>query len=150
MPELKRIKRQSTRQLAQSYCWPVRVYYEDTDHAGVVYYANYLRYFERARTEWLRAQGFEQPELATRHQVIFVVRSIAVEYLQPARFNEVLDISVELEHVGASQITMSQRAQRGDAVLVEARVRLACVGLPQMKPVRMPDVLITKINETTI
>jgi acyl-CoA thioester hydrolase len=127
----------------------VRVYYEDTDHAGVVYYANYLRYFERARTEWLRAHGFEQPELAAQYHVIFVVRSVAVEYLQPARFNEVLDISVELEHVGASQITMSQRARRGDALLVEARVRLACVGLPEMRPVRMPDALTAKITQIT-
>jgi acyl-CoA thioester hydrolase len=125
----------------------VRVYYEDTDHSGVVYYANYLRYFERARTEWLRALGIEQPDLAARHQVIFVVRAIAVEYLQPARFNEVLDIAVELEHVGASQITMSQRACRGDATLAEARVRLACIGLPHMKPTRMPQVLSQKISE---
>jgi acyl-CoA thioester hydrolase len=140
MPELKRIRRQSTRQLLrpfQSFNWPVRVYYEDTDHAGVVYYANYLRYFERARTEWLRALGFEQPELAAQHQVIFVVRSIAVEYLQPARFNDVL------------QITMSQRVCHGDATLVEARVRLACVGLPHMKPVRMPRVLTEKISENS-
>jgi acyl-CoA thioester hydrolase len=151
MPELKRIRRQLTQPLkqpqAQPFTWPVRVYYEDTDHAGVVYYANYLRYFERARTEWLRALGFEQPELAARHQVIFVVRSIALEYLLPARFNEALNISVELEHVGASQITMSQRACRGDDTLVEARVRLACVGLPMMRPVRMPQVLCEKIGE---
>jgi acyl-CoA thioester hydrolase len=147
MPELKRIRRQATRQLTRPFSWPVRVYYEDTDHAGVVYYANYLRYFERARTEWLRALGIEQPELAARHQVIFVVRSIAVEYLQPARFNDVLDVSVELEHVGASQITMSQRACCGDETLAEARVRLACIGLAQMKPVRMPRVLTEKISE---
>jgi acyl-CoA thioester hydrolase len=147
MPELKRIRRQATRQLARPFSWPVRVYYEDTDHAGVVYYANYLRYFERARTEWLRALGIEQPDLAARDEVIFVVRSIAVEYLQPARFNDVLDIDVELEHVGASQITMSQRACRGDEKLAEARVRLACIGLPQMKPVRMPQVLTEKISE---
>lgn len=149
MPELKRIKPQHTRQLAKPFTWPVRVYFEDTDHAGVVYYANYLRYFERARTEWLRALGFEQPELAAKYQVVFVVRSIAVEYLQPARFNESLDISVELEHVGASQITMSQRACRGDSTLVEARVRLACIGVPHMKPARMPQVLTEKIDATT-
>jgi acyl-CoA thioester hydrolase len=149
MPELKRIRRQSTRQLMRPFSWPVRVYYEDTDHAGVVYYANYLRYFERARTEWLRTLGIEQPELAAQHQVIFVVRSIAVEYLQPARFNEVLDVGVELEHVGASQITMSQRACRGDAILAEARVRLACIGLPHMRPTRMPRVLTEKISENS-
>lgn len=149
MPELKRISRQHTRQLAQPFFWPVRVYYEDTDAAGVVFYANYLRYFERARTEWLRAQGFEQPDLAAQYQVVFVVRAISVEYLQPARFNEALQISVELEHVGASQITMSQQACRGGEVLVEARVRLACVSQRDMKPVRMPEPLSTKISEIT-
>ena len=80
-------------QPAPQFVWPVRVYYEDTDSGGVVYYANYLRYFERARTEWLRALGFEQPELAQAQQVVFVVRSIAVEYLLPARFNDALNIS---------------------------------------------------------
>src|SRR5262245_6512566 len=87
-------------QVTPQFVWPVRVYYEDTDSGGVVYYANYLRYFERARTEWLRAVGFEQPELAKVHQVVFVVRSIAVEYLLPARFNDALAISVELGRAG--------------------------------------------------
>lgn len=136
-------------QLAPQFVWPVRVYYEDTDSGGVVYYANYLRYFERARTEWLRALGFEQPELAQTHQVVFVVRSITVEYLLPARFNDALNISVELGHVGASQITLTQRAFRGDQTLVEAQVRLACVSLTDMKPVRMPKPLSTKIGEKT-
>jgi acyl-CoA thioester hydrolase len=136
--------------LQAAFSWDVRVYYEDTDAGGIVYYGNYLRFFERARTEWLRAQGVEQPELATQHNVIFVVRSVAVEYLQPARFNDLLDISVELEHVGASQITMSQRASLSGNTLVEARVRLACIGLPQMKPVRMPAVLTEKIAAVSL
>ena len=132
---------------AQQFNWPVRVYHEDTDGAGVVYYANYLRYFERARTEWLRALGFEQPELAVQHQVVFVVRSINVEYLLPARFNDALKISVELDNAGASQITMTQRVFRGDEVLVEARVRLACINQADMKPVRMPKPLSAKIGK---
>jgi YbgC/YbaW family acyl-CoA thioester hydrolase len=81
--------------------------------------------------------------------VVFVVRAITVEYLQPARFNEALQISVELEHVGASQITMSQQARRDGEVLVEARVRLACVSQRDMKPVRMPEPLSEKISEIT-
>src|SRR5688572_254325 len=136
-------------QPAPQFVWPVRVYYEDTDSGGVVYYANYLRYFERARTEWLRALGFEQPELAKTHQVVFVVRSVAVEYLLPARFNDALSISVELGDVGASQITLTQRAFRGDETLVEARVRLACISLADMKPVRMPKPLSAKIGDKT-
>jgi acyl-CoA thioester hydrolase len=133
----------------QRFVWPVRVYYEDTDAAGIVYYANYLRYFERARTEWLRASGFEQTELATRHGVVFVVRSIAVDYLRPARFNDALDISVELDLVSASQISMLQRVVRGDDTLVEAVVRVVCVNLVAMKPVRIPKPLLEKIRIKT-
>ena len=131
----------------QRFVWPVRVYYEDTDSAGVVYYANYLRYFERARTEWLRALGFEQTDLAVQLGVLFVVRSIHVEYLAPARFNDALVVSVELGDVGASQIVMIQRVLRGDDMLVEARVRVACVNMAAMKPVRIPKPLSTKIRE---
>ncbi len=125
----------------------MRVYYEDTDSAGVVYYANYLRYFERARTEWLRALGFEQPAIAEQFGAVFVVRSINVEYLAPARFNDALDISVELIEAGASQIFLQQRVTRGMNTLVEARVRLACVNLSAMKPVRIPGTIRAKINE---
>ena len=125
----------------QRFVWPVRVYYEDTDSAGVVYYANYLRYFERARTEWLRALGFEQTDIATQYGVVFVVRTAHVEYLQPARLNDALRISVELSEVGASQITVTQQVMRGQALLVDAQMRLACVSIASMKPVRIPTPL---------
>lgn len=134
---------------ARQFCWPIRVYHEDTDGAGVVYYANYLRYFERARTEWLRGLGFEQPDLAEQHGVVFVVCSITVDYLLPARFNDALIISVELDTVGASQITLNQRALRKNELLVEARVRLACVSRLALKAVRMPKPLSKKISEKT-
>ena len=128
--------------------WLVRVYHEDTDGAGVVYYANYLRYFERARTEWLRALGFEQTDLAAEYRILFVVRAINVEYLQPARFNDELQITVELAEPGASQIIFVQRAQRvlSGTVLCEARVRVACVSLHTMKPVRIPKPVTTKMS----
>ena len=138
-----------TNQNAQQFSWPVRVYYEDTDAAGVVYYANYLRYFERARTEWLRALGFEQTDLATQFGIVFVVRSINVEYRLPARFNDALSIGVELGDVGASQIVLNQRVMRDNGLLVEARVRLACVNIAAMKAVRMPKPLQIKIGEKT-
>ncbi len=135
------------RQSEQQFVWSARVYHEDTDSAGVVYYANYLRYFERARTEWLRALGFEQTELAAQHGVVFVVRAIHVEYLRPARFNDALGISVELGAVRASQITMQQRVLRGNDTLVEAVVRVVCVNIATWKPVRIPEPLSTKISE---
>ena len=135
----------------QRFVWPVRVYYEDTDSAGVVYYANYLRYFERARTEWLRALGFEQTDLAAKHHIVFVVRSINVEYLQPACFNDELQITLELGEPGASQIMFVQRVLRGTDVvdvLCEAQVRVACVSLLTRKPVRIPKLISAKIRTT--
>ncbi|HEY0338651.1 MAG TPA: YbgC/FadM family acyl-CoA thioesterase, partial [Burkholderiales bacterium] len=96
----------------EAFIWPVRVYYEDTDAGGVVYYANYLKFTERARTEWLRAAGFEQTDLAEAHGVIFVVRAFAIDYLKPARFNDTLQVSVELTKVGAGQIDLAQRVSR--------------------------------------
>jgi acyl-CoA thioester hydrolase len=122
----------------RSFSWPVRVYYEDTDAAGVVYYANYLRYFERARTEWLRSLGFEQPALAADHRVVFVVRSLAVKYRRPARFNDALAITVEAAEIGASRMALHQLARRDDEELVDAQVDIACVNTATFKPVRIP------------
>jgi len=124
--------------LAEPFTFPVRVYYEDTDSGGVVYYANYLKFLERARTEWLRAAGFEQPELMRDHNVIFVVRSVAIEYLQPARFNDALDVTVRLEKLGSCTIDVFQTVER-DARLAEARVQIVCVDQRNgFKPVRIP------------
>jgi acyl-CoA thioester hydrolase len=130
----------------QPFFWPVRVYYEDTDAGGVVYYANYLKFTERARTEWLRALGFEQTDLAQTHGVIFVVRSIAMDYLKPARFNDSLQVSVELIKVGAGQIDLIQRVLRNDDLIATASVKIACVGLATLRPVRMPPSLATRIR----
>jgi acyl-CoA thioester hydrolase len=146
------VKPDSARDLAASarqaepFIWPVRVYYEDTDAGGVVYYANYLKFTERARTEWLRALGFEQTELAEQHGVIFLVRSVAVDYLKPARFNDGLQVTVELIKVGAGQIDLAQRILRNDELLATATVKVVCVGLTSMRPVRMPQPLATRIR----
>ena len=126
--------------------WPVRVYYEDTDAGGVVYYANYLRFTERARTEWLRALGFEQTDLAEQHGVVFVVTSAAIDYLRPARFDDGLRVTVELIKVGAGQIDLAQRVLRGDELLARAAVKVVCVGSRTMRPVRMPLPLATRIR----
>lgn len=131
---------------AEPFFWPVRVYYEDTDAAGVVYYANYLRFMERARTEWLRAIGFEQTELAERAGIAFVVRTAAIEYLKPARFNDGLQVTVELIKVGAGQIDVAQRVLRGDALLARATIKVVCVELRTMRPVRIPRLLATRIR----
>ena len=124
-----------------TFKWPIRVYYEDTDLGGVVYYANYLKFLERARTEWLRALGVEQTALAAEHRVIFVVRSIALEYLRPAAFNDELVVTVELEGLGAGQILLLQRISRGTDEVVTARVRIACVNTATFRPVRIPGSL---------
>ena len=131
---------------AQPFVWPVRVYYEDTDAGGIVYYANYLRFMERARTEWLRSLGCEQSDLADRHGVVFVVRSAAIDYLKPARFNDILQVSVELIKVGAGHIDVVQHVTRGAELIAEAAVKVACVGLRTMRPVRIPQPLATRIR----
>lgn len=105
--------------MATTFSFPVRVYYEDTDLGGVVYYANYLKFMERARTEWLRALGFEQDELLARDGVLFAVRSAQIDFLKPARFNDSLQVTVALTRPGRASITVHQRVQRGDLVLCE-------------------------------
>ena len=124
----------------------MRVYYEDTDAAGVVYYANYLRFMERARTEWLRAMGFEQTELAERHGTVFVVRSIEIEYERPARFNDTLRVTVELIKVGAGHIELGQRVMKDDVLIAGAKVKIVCVEARTFRVARIPRPLATKIR----
>lgn len=129
----------------ETFVWPVRVYYEDTDSGGVVYYANYLKFMERARTEWLRALGFEQTELLDEHHVIFVVREVGIEYRRPARFNDLLDVTVSLAEVGRSQIVLKQTVENGD-VFSRATVKVVCVDGESFKPVRIPAIIKEKIE----
>jgi len=113
-----------------NFQWPVRVYYEDTDAGGVVYYANYLRFFERARTEWMRACGFEQDQLDQQHQLLFAVRSIQVDYLSPARFNQALIVDTQVNQFRGASIlflqTISLEADQSQ-VMCEAKVRIVCI-----------------------
>jgi acyl-CoA thioester hydrolase len=127
----------------------VRVYYEDTDAGGVVYYANYLRFLERARTEWLRSLGFEQTALATVHHTVFVVRSITLEYRKPARFNDQLEVGVEVRETGASRIALHQPVRRGADVLIDAQVEIACVNTATFKPVRIPGPVAAGLRQAT-
>lgn len=121
-----------------AFSWPVRVYWEDTDAGGVVYYANYLKFLERARTEWLRALGIEQTELAERDGVLFVVRRVEADYLKPARFNDALRVDCSLLDIGRASLEIGQSVLRGGEVLLTARVRVACVTSGQFRPARIP------------
>ena len=125
--------------------WPVRVYYEDTDAAGVVFYANYLNFMERARTEWLRSLGFEQTTLFHDHNVVFVVRSLAVEFARPALFNDALEVTVEPLGAHGGVIEIAQKVRRGAQELVTAAVKIACVNTQSFKPVRIPPPILEKL-----
>jgi acyl-CoA thioester hydrolase len=117
---------------------PVRVYYEDTDSGGVVYHSNYLNFMERARTEWLRALGFEQDELLREHGVLFAVSTVNLAFHKPARFNELLAVTVALDRRGAASLTLKQQVRRGDTVLASAEVRIACIDAQRFVPVAIP------------
>jgi acyl-CoA thioester hydrolase len=122
-----------------SFSWPVRVYWEDTDAGGVVYYANYLKFLERARTEWLSHLGLEQDQLATDAGVVFVVRRVEADYLLPARFNDRLVVHCKLVELNRASLVMDQQVLRGDVVLLKARVKVACVERAGFRPARIPD-----------
>jgi tol-pal system-associated acyl-CoA thioesterase len=125
---------------ADVFSWPVRVYYEDTDSYGVVYYANYFRFLERARTEWLRALGFDQVEMsASGHG--FVVRSVQGEYLKPAHFNDALEVRSTIAGVSRVAIDFAQRLYRGDTLLFDGMVRVVCINPALGRPVSIPPAL---------
>ena len=131
-----------------TFLWPVRVYYEDTDFGGVVYYANYLKFMERARTEWLRRLGLEQDELIAQQAVIFAVRSVQVDYLLPARFNEALTVSAEVVEQGRASLIFEQKIRRNtdQSVLCLGRIKLACLDSNSFKPRALPALLVNKLN----
>jgi acyl-CoA thioester hydrolase len=128
--------------------WASRVYWEDTDGGGIVYYGNYLRFLERARTEWLRSLGFSQRELAEEPGVLFAVVSLNIEYRRPAKLDDELVTTCEPAVEGAATIRFAQQIYRGagaalikDALLVEASVRVACVDARTLRPKRLPEFL---------
>ncbi|MCU0767395.1 MAG: tol-pal system-associated acyl-CoA thioesterase [Gammaproteobacteria bacterium] len=124
------------------FAWPVRVYYEDTDAGGVVYYANYLRFLERARTEWLRSLGFEQDALARDAGVIFAVRRVEVDYLKPARFNDALTVHARIAERGRASLVFAQEVRRGDEVLVKGMVKVACLEAASFRPAPIPAAIV--------
>jgi len=132
------------------FAWPVRVYYEDTDLGGVVYHANYLRYLERARTEWLRSLGFEQDALRHRHQLQFVVVEAQIKYLRPARFNDELFVSAEVTEKGRASLVFRQDIRLADAArsqVCSAEVRVACIDSVTFKPAALPREILKELGE---
>jgi acyl-CoA thioester hydrolase len=133
--------------VTQRFVLPIRVYYEDTDASGVVYHSRYLNFMERARTEWLRALGFEQHRLAAREGVVFAVHRAEVDFLRPARFDELLSVSAEIGERHRASLSFHQEIRRGgdDLLLCRARIRVACLEAARFRPCPLPPGLMREI-----
>lgn len=121
-----------------SFTWPVRIYWEDTDAGGIVYYANYLKYMERARTEWLRAAGIEQLPLKEQQGLMFVVVDLEAHYRKPARYGDELLVTCAVAERTRASLTFEQHIYRGDELLIEGKVRVACLDANNLKPKALP------------
>jgi acyl-CoA thioester hydrolase len=121
------------------FSFPIRVYWEDTDAGGVVYHASYLRFLERARTEWLRGQGVAQGELRETHDLIMVVRAMQLDFLKPAKLDDELLATVLLAERRQASFTVAQELLRGGECLLRAQVRIACLNASQFRPRALPD-----------
>ena len=128
------------------FTWTVRVYYEDTDAGGIVFYANYLKFFERARTEWLRAAGVDQQSLIDREGVAFVVKSARIDYHAPARLDDAITLTLTIEKLGRASIEFAQKAYRGDLLLADASVKVGCVDIATVRPRSLPDDVADKMR----
>ena len=124
----------------------LRVYWEDTDGGGVVYYANYLKFFERARTEWLRSLGVQQGALQAESGAIFVVAEANVRYLAPARLDDEVVVSVNVVERGQASLRIEQQAWRGDTLLAQGWVRVGCVDAATLRPRRIPVAVLGKLE----
>ena len=129
------------------FTWPVRVYWEDTDAGGIVFYANYLKFFERARTEWLRSLGVAQGKLKEEAGGIFVVSETSVRYLAPARLDDELLVTAQLEAGGRASLIIAQEARRGDTLLAVGTIRIGWVDAVTLRPARIPDAILEVLQE---
>jgi acyl-CoA thioester hydrolase len=129
-----------------AFAWPVRVYWEDTDAGGIVFYANYLKFFERARTEWLRALGVAQGELRETAGGMFVVSETSVRYLAPARLDDELLVTAQLEAAGRASLIIAQQARRGADLLAEGTIRIGWVDALTLRPGRIPAAILEVLN----
>jgi len=133
-----------------AFAMPVRVYYQDTDAAGVVFHATYLDFMERARVEWLRSQGFEPQELARRFRLVFIVRHLDVAYMKPAVLDDLLAVTAAVQKLGRAQVTLVQEVLRGSEALVRASVNLACVATGSLKPMPVPEEVLASFADETL
>ena len=130
----------------QVFTWPIRVYWEDTDAGGIVFYANYLKFFERARTEWLRSLGVSQGALKESGGGMFVVSETSVRYLQPSRLDDELLVTAQLEAGGRASLIIAQQALRGGTVLCEGTIRIGWVDAATLRPGRIPPAILEVLN----
>jgi acyl-CoA thioester hydrolase len=130
------------------FSWPVRVYYEDTDAGGIVYYANYLKFFERARTEWLRAAGVSQQAMLDEHGAGFVVKRAQIDYHASARLDDEITLTLEIARFGPASVVFSQQALRGELLLASALVKVGCVDLNTLRPRAVPIEAAAKMRAT--
>ncbi len=128
------------------FSWPVRVYWEDTDAGGVVYHARYLAFLERARSEWMRARGFDQETMRCRDDLVFVVRAMQIDFRAPARLDDQLQVSVSLLECRGASFNMAQQIHRGDGVLIEAKVRIAALQASSFRPRPIPEPLNSELK----
>lgn len=128
--------------------FPLRVYYEDTDLAGIVYYANYLKYIERGRSEFIRDLGIDQVALKADHDIVFAVRRVEADYLKPALFDDVLEVQTSLENQSSARICLRQNVVRGDEILFSSQVTLVCL-TGAGRPTRLPAALVTVLGAQT-
>ena len=129
------------------FSWPVRVYWEDTDAGGVVFYANYLKFFERARTEWLRGLGQSQQALREQTGAIFIVSHTQVRHLAPARLDDELRITVQLSDCGRASMNFAQQAWCGPRLLAEGTIRVGCVDASSWRPRRIPEQVLNMLHD---
>jgi len=134
------------KQMPSLFTWTVRVYYEDTDAGGIVFYANYLKFFERARTEWLRAAGVDQQALMEREGAAFVVKSAAIDYHAPARLDDEITLTLDIDKLGRASIAFVQKAYKGERLLVEASVKVGCVDIATVRPRSLPGDVADKMR----
>ncbi|GAB3776588.1 tol-pal system-associated acyl-CoA thioesterase [Ramlibacter monticola] len=125
-----------------AFAWPVRVYWEDTDAGGIVFYANYLKFFERARTEWLRSLGLAQSRLREEVGGIFIVSETYVRYVAPAKLDDELIVTAELKELGKASLIIGQQARRGDTLLAEGTIRIGWVDDKTLRPGRIPPAIL--------
>ncbi len=126
--------------------WTMRVYYEDTDAGGIVYYANYLKFFERARTEWLRSAGIGQQSMAEQQHAMFVVKSTSMDYHTPARLDDELEITVVIEKFGRASLVFIQQAWRGEQCLASGRIKVGCVDAVLIRPCAIPAAVVSAVQ----